>query len=455
MLYGTLILLSGASLLAITYGLVVTATRDVIFTGQDVMVSVPTGEIPNPGTERQIGSGILPPEQVQAQAHQLKELQERAIQQHNAELHQLLTQSATALGIMAIVSVALGWIVAGRVLRSLSTITRTVQDISATNLHERLALDGPDDELKELGDTFDSLLGRLEASFRSQRQFVANASHELRTPLARQRTMVQVAMSDPDVTIKSLRAALDETLTANQQQDRLIEALLTLARSEAGLDRREPLDLADVTDRVLLARGPEATRRGLHLTMALNPARTAGDPHLVERLVINLVDNAVRHNIASGGVHITTGISAGQAVLSITNTGPIIPATEIGRLFQPFQRLGRNRTNHDEGLGLGLSIVQAIAAAHDATLAAHSRPDGGMQVTVTFPSPPRPSRWKSTPADLEDLLARIERHEQKEPNLQQPADGNHQPAAPTTAASPGALAFRFGASPKEQHQGDV
>jgi signal transduction histidine kinase len=324
----------------------------------------------------------LTPEQVQAQADGMRA---QALQQHAAELHQLLTQSAIALAVMAIVSIALGWIVAGRVLHPLRTITRSAQDISATSLHQRLALNGPDDELKELGDTFDRLLSRLEASFRSQRQFVANASHELRTPLARQRTLVQVAMSDPDATIESLRAAHEETLTANQEQERLIEALLTLARSDAGLDRQESFDLAQLTDHVLHVRDSQATRRGLHLTMTLNPAPTTGDPRLVERLVTNLVDNALRHNIASGHVQVTTATSAGHAKLSVTNTGPTIPASEVGRLFEPFQRLGANRTRHDGGLGLGLSIVQAIATAHNAALAADPRPEGGMQVTVTFP----------------------------------------------------------------------
>jgi signal transduction histidine kinase len=383
MLYGTFFLLSGAGLLAITYGLVVHATEGVVFNGQDGSVGMigATSPAPNPSEQVLIWPEGLTPEQVQAQADGMRA---QALQQHAAELHQFLTQSAIALAVMAVISIALGWIVAGRVLHPLRAITRSAQEISATSLHERLALNGPDDELKELGDTFDRLLGRLEASFRSQRQFVANASHELRTPLARQRTLVQVAMSDPDATIESLRAAHEETLTANQQQERLIEALLTLARSDAGLDRREPLDLAQVTDHVLLARDPEATRRGLHLTTTLNPAPTTGDPHLVERLVTNLVDNALRHNIASGHVQVTTGTSAGHATLSVTNTGPTIPASEVGRLLQPFQRLGANRTRHDGGLGLGLSIIQAIATAHNAVLAAHPRPGGGMQVTVTF-----------------------------------------------------------------------
>jgi signal transduction histidine kinase len=161
--------------------------------------------------------------------------------------------------------------------------------------------------------------------------------------------------------------------------------LLTLARSDAGLDRREPFDLAEVTDRVLLAREADAIRRCIDLPTALDAAPTGGDPQLAERLVTNLVDNALRHNVTSGRVEVATGIHAGRAVLSVTNTGPVVPASEVGRLFQPFQRLGSGRTRHDEGLGLGLSIVQAIATAHDATVSADPRPGGGLRVTVAFP----------------------------------------------------------------------
>ncbi|GIH21540.1 HAMP domain-containing sensor histidine kinase [Rugosimonospora africana] len=268
---------------------------------------------------------------------------------------------------------ALGWFVAGRMLRSLHTIATTVQHISATNLHRRLAIGGPDDELKELGDTFDSLRGRLEASFRPQRQFVANASHELRTPVARQRTLIQIALADPEATAASLRTAHERVLTTNQQQEQLIEALLTLARSHAGLDRREPFDLARLTDHVLLAHETEAARRGVQLATTLDPAPTAGDPRIAERLVTNLMDNALRYNADAGRIEVTTATDAGYAKLTVTNTGRPIPASEVGRLFQPFRRLGPNRTRRDGGLGLGLSIVHAIATAHDAAVTAHPR----------------------------------------------------------------------------------
>jgi signal transduction histidine kinase len=300
-------------------------------------------------------------------------------------MRQLLVQSGIALGLMSVVSIGLGWIVAGRVLRPLRTITTAARESSASNLHQRLALQGPDDELKELGDTFDELLGRLEMSFQSQRRFVANASHELRTPLALQRTLVQVALSDPDATVDSLRTAHERVLGATTQQERLIDALLTLARGERGLDRRRPLDLAEVTSQVLLTRDTQATRRGIHLVPTLHRAPTFGDPQLVEHLVANLVDNGLRYNVASGRLEVSTGTTADGALLSMVNTGPVVPADQVDRLFQPFQRLGADRTHHDGGLGLGLSIVAAIATAHGATVAARPRPAGGMELTVTFP----------------------------------------------------------------------
>jgi signal transduction histidine kinase len=394
MLYGSLFLLCGTALLAVMYGLVVRATDRVVFKGQDSVIGVSrsTGDVPEPDPSlQQLPDGLTPP-QAQAQVRRIEEL---TLAQHDAALHEFLIQSAIALAIMAIVSIVLGWVVAGRFLRPLRTITQRARQISATNLHARLALSGPRDELKELGDTFDDLLGRLDASFRSQRQFVANASHELRTPLARQRTLIQIGLGDPDATIGSLRAVHERALAANDQQTRLIEALLTLARSDAGLAEREPIDLARLTDQVVFAHESEATRRGIRLSTTLDPAHTNGDPHLVERLVTNLVQNALRHNTtpdrstgaSRGHVEVSTGIFAGRAELSISNTGPIVPESAIDRLVQPFQRLGTDRTHQDGGAGLGLSIVHAVAMAHDASLSVRPRPGGGLRATVRFPGP--------------------------------------------------------------------
>jgi signal transduction histidine kinase len=267
------------------------------------------------------------------------------------------------------------------------TITAAARDISATSLHRRLELGGPDDELKALGSTFDDLLGRLEASFRAQRQFVANASHELRTPLAWQRTLVQVTLADPDADAALLRAAHERVLASGAHQERIIEALLTLSRGQAGLDGREPFDLAALADPVVLARRSEAQDRQLAIHTALTPAPASGDPRLAERLVANLVDNALRHNVPGGYVEVVTGSSADGSVLSVINTGPVVPAEAVGRLLQPFQRIGAHRTGHGEGVGLGLSIVQAIAEAHGAALVVRPQQAGGLRAEVTFPRP--------------------------------------------------------------------
>jgi signal transduction histidine kinase len=307
--------------------------------------------------------------------------------QRSADLRVLAIVSVIALATMAAVSMGLGWLIAGRVLRPLRTITTAARDISATDLHRRLALDGPNDEFKELGDTFDGLLARLDASFHAQRQFVANASHELRTPLARLKTLVQVTLADSNASPESLRAAHERVLASEEQLERLIEALLNLASGERTLDRHEPVDLTAVTAQVLAARRPEIERHGLRLNATLDPAGAQGNPQLVERLVANLIDNAIVHNLAGGRIDVTTATATGQAVLSVANDGPVIRPEELDRLQQPFQRLETARTSHGGGHGLGLSIVHAIATAHGATLSVHPQAAGGLHVTVRFPSP--------------------------------------------------------------------
>jgi signal transduction histidine kinase len=392
LLYGGLFLLSGIVLLGITYALVREATDGVyVYRGPNgITGAVVESPRKSPHTKAPGGSEInvaddatkdLTPRQQRAQARQIESL---ARQQHEDQLHFLLTRSAVALGIMTLLSLVLGWFIAGRALRPVRTITSKTRAITATNLHARLALDGPNDELKELGDTIDELLGRLEGAFDAQRQFVANASHELRTPLARQRTIAQVAFSDPDATVESLRTAHERVLAAGQEQAQLIDALLTLTRGQAGLARRLPFDLGAITDTVVRERAVEANERDLHLHRAITPAWTSGDPHLAERLVTNLVENALRHNRPHGRVDISTRVRDGHAILSITNDGPPIPPSELGRLFEPLQRLDPARSSHPEGHGLGLSIVQAIATAHGATIQSRARPEGGLRIEVRF-----------------------------------------------------------------------
>ena len=305
--------------------------------------------------------------------------------QVNYDKQEILVLSAVALAVIAIAAAAIGWMIAGRVLRPLSTITAAARRIAASSLHERLALDGPDDELKELADTLDNLFARLEASFDAQRRFAANASHELRTPLTRERTLLQVTRADPASTADTWDAVSRELLASNAEQERLIEALLTLASGEADASRREPLNLAVIASAALASDRSAISRLGLHVSADTEPAILDGDPLLVQQLVTNLIDNAVRHNVPGGDVRVATGTSDGQAVLSVTNSGPVIPPAEVDRLFQPFQRFGPRPARRDGGHGLGLSIVHAIAISHGATVAARARPGGGLGVDVTFP----------------------------------------------------------------------
>jgi signal transduction histidine kinase len=329
------------------------------------------------------GSSALTP------AQRAKLLADAQFQIHYDE-RQIVIICAILLAGVAVAAATIGWIIAGRVLRPLSTITAAARRIAASSLHERLALDGPDDELKELADTLDNLLARLEASFDAQRRFAANASHELRTPLTRERALLQVTLADPASTTGTWRAVSEELLASNAEQERLIEALLTLASGEADASQREPLDLADITGAALAAAQPGISSLGPHVHTDIQPTILDGDPLLVQQLVTNLIDNAVRHNIPGGDVQVATRTSGGHAVLSVSNSGQVIPAADVDRLFQPFQRLGPRPARRGGGHGLGLSIVRAIATAHGATITAEPRPGGGLAIDVAFPPPVLP-----------------------------------------------------------------
>ena len=371
-LYGGAVFLAcGATVLAFTYllyGLLGNATHPVLHLRKPGKVVPITAVQPAEATIHMTGLGQL-----------------------SLDRQQLLIASGIALAVIAVAAAAIGWLIAGQVLRPLRTITAAARRISASSLHERLALPGPDDELKELADTLDNLFGRLEASFDAQRRFAASASHELRTPLTRERTLLQVTLADPAATTGTWQAVSRDLLASNAEQERLIEALLTLASSEAGPGEREPADLAAITSEALAAARPAITRLGLHVQAGLQAAALDGDPLLIQQLVTNLIDNAVRHNIPGGDIQITTSTSHAGAVLSVTSSGPLIPAAEVDRLFQPFQRLGPRPARRDGGHGLGLSIVRAIATAHDATIGARARPGGGLAINVTFPPSPGPA----------------------------------------------------------------
>ena len=379
-LYGVLFLLSGAGLLAIT-----------------ITTVLARGWLPSQGYSIGVARGTSP-----ARIHQLQvQAAAQAARQHAAAVDQLLTGSAVALGVMAVVSVALGWVVAGRVLRPLRQMTAAAQRISEDNLGERLAVPGPGNELKDLGDTIDGLLDRLEGAFTAQRNFVASASHELRTPLTLTRTLLQTAITDPRPSLASYRTTCEEALAAGDQQEQLIEALLTLARSQRGLDRRGPLDLAAITTSALRAREPDAAGRGLAIGSSITAAPVLGDARLLERLAANLIDNAIRHNIPGGRLDLQVTTSGSHPTLKITNTGPLIPAGQASRLLQPFQRLSATRPAGNDGLGIGLAIVAAIAKAHNATLTIDPAPRGGLDIAVSFP----PAATTITATDQRALAA--------------------------------------------------
>jgi signal transduction histidine kinase len=370
--YAGLFLLLGTALLAVVYLLATRGTTVDVSSAQPIQLRVSPGfpSVPLPNVAKT----------------------SLAVQQRSADLARLFTISWIVLAITTIGAAVLGWFAAGRVLRPLRSITSTARTISAGNLHERLAMTGPNDEFKQLGDTLDDLLGRLEASFDAQRRFVASASHELRTPLTLERTLLQVALADPNGSEQTLRATCEELLASQADQERLLEALLTLASSERGLEKRELVDLEALASAELQRLQPKIERRGLTLETTLGPAVTTGEPALIRRLIANLIDNAIDYNVVGGRVEIRTERSAEYALLAVSNSGPPIQAAQVEKLFEPFQRLNGTRTTTDGHHGLGLSIVRAIAVAHNAEVTAAPRAGGGLTVTVWMPtaSAPRP-----------------------------------------------------------------
>jgi signal transduction histidine kinase len=407
-IYAGLFLASGAGLLAINYALVsgqltsdyfakisFNAGKEQVFIEHHsgfsggLAVTAPVGggsrgtivgtTNPSPGGSPTTINGKALPKGIQLPSQTV--LQAGAIASSNAAHGTLLIESGIALAIMALLAAALGWVMAGRALRPLRAIMATAREISASNLHRRLALTGPDDELRQLGRTFDALLERLETAFTAQRQFAANVSHELRTPLTYERALIEVALADPNASNERLRVVLDQVLASGEHQERLIEALLVLSRSQRGLDHFEPVDLAAVAAQTLEA----VDANGLTVERSLAPALTDGDPRLIERLAANLLSNAVQHNQPTGRIDVTTRTTKDAAILRVTNSGPTIPPDDLNRLFEPFQRIDGTRTSTADGLGLGLSIVKAIADAHTATITTALPDHGGLSIEIAFP----------------------------------------------------------------------
>ncbi|KAB2975261.1 HAMP domain-containing histidine kinase [Streptomyces sp. SS1-1] len=305
--------------------------------------------------------------------------------ERKAALDNLLSRSLLALLGLAVIAFAFGYAMAGRVLSPLGRITRTARAVAGSDLSRRIELDGPDDELKELADTFDEMLERLQRAFTAQQRFVGNASHELRTPLAINRTLLEVHLSDPGAPVE-LQQLGKTMLATNERSEQLVEGLLLLARSENQIIERKPVDLAEVAEQAVDQVRAEADAKGVTIRGEHRPAVIQGNGVLLERIALNLVQNAVRYNVPEDGwVEVTTEVRHGQAVLVVTNTGPVVPAYEIDNLFEPFRRLRTERTGSDKGVGLGLSIVRSVARAHGGHIAAEPREGGGLVMRVTFP----------------------------------------------------------------------
>ncbi|MGO9961299.1 MAG: sensor histidine kinase [Solirubrobacteraceae bacterium] len=402
LLYGALFLVSGAVLLAVTYTLVSNATvTGARFVGPPAFARfarsgpVPAQILSTPtvGNRR-----VTIPPGLAARVKKLLGSQVGRVvvaiggsTQRIADLHHLVIESVIALALMAVISGGLGWVVAGRVLRPLRTMTAATRQISEASLDRRLAMPGPPDELRRLADTIDGLLERLQTAFDAQRRFVANASHELRTPLTVTRALLEMTISDPDATVETFRQTGREVLEEGERQEQLIDALLSLAQGQRGIDHWETVDLAAIAGDVLAGLERGAAARGLTLDVSLGGAPVSGDCRLIERLASNLIDNAIRHNIRGGLVRVSVDARTGSAVLAVSNTGQPVPEEEVERLLQPFQRLtagreaGRGGDGTGGGLGLGLSIVAAIADAHGASLEVHPGARGGLEVSVRFP----------------------------------------------------------------------
>ncbi|MEU0216236.1 HAMP domain-containing sensor histidine kinase [Streptomyces sp. NPDC006265] len=377
LLYGGMFLIAGILLLSIIYLLAAQALN----TGNEPLFKIIGG------TEIKVASDRCPA--VNSASPTLAEFNAAISKciddQRHVALDSLLSRSLLALLGLAVIAFAFGYAMAGRVLSPLGRITRTARAVAGSDLSRRIELDGPDDELKELADTFDDMLERLQRAFTAQQRFVGNASHELRTPLAINRTLLEVHLSDPNAPMELQQ--LGKTLLAtNERSEQLVEGLLLLARSDNQIVERGPVDLAEVAEQAVDQVHGEAESKGVLIRGEQKPAVVQGNGVLLERIALNLVQNAVRYNIAEDGwVEVTTDVQHGQAVLVVSNTGPVVPAYEIDNLFEPFRRLRTERTGSDKGVGLGLSIVRSVARAHGGHIYAQPREGGGLVMRVTLP----------------------------------------------------------------------
>ncbi|MFE9681347.1 sensor histidine kinase [Streptomyces sp. NPDC002701] len=375
LLYGGMFLIAGILLLSIIYLLAAQALHEV--SGVAFKVT---------GSNLQLTSDTCPQLTSAGSNEELNAmLKECTAAQRQHALDGLLSRSLMALLGLAVIAFAFGYAMAGRVLSPLGRITRTARAVAGSDLSRRIELDGPDDELKELADTFDDMLERLQRAFTAQQRFVGNASHELRTPLAINRTLLEVHLSDPGAPMELQQ--LGKTLLAtNERSEQLVEGLLLLARSDNQIVERKPVDLAEVASQAIDQVRGEADAKGVEIRGERAAAVVQGNGVLLERIALNLVQNAVRYNVPDEGwVEVVTAVRHGQAVLTVSNTGPVVPAYEIDNLFEPFRRLRTERTGSDKGVGLGLSIARSVARAHGGHIVAEPREGGGLVMRVALP----------------------------------------------------------------------
>jgi len=378
LLYTSLFAICGAVLVTVTYFLLAHNLHDTAKT--TTTTSPPDASLIARCAESQAVGGVQDPNlKAKCAALYASGIKAGAQAQRNETLDHLLTYSVVTLVVVTVLAAVLGWIVAGRILRPVHQLTAAARAASERNLSQRLALQGPRDELRDLADTFDDMLARLERAFAMQRQFIANASHELRTPLTVMRTSIDVVLDKATPTPDELTSMGSDVRDAVDDAERLIDALLTLARTDNRRPASDSLDLATLAEDALDGRSPG----GLTTSTSLAPATVAGDAVLLERLIANLLDNAQRYNVPAGSIAISTGVVGDDAVLRVVNTGPVIPPEEVDRLFLPFTRLD-DRTRHD-GFGLGLALVGSIATMHGGVVSAASVPTGGLDITVRFP----------------------------------------------------------------------
>jgi signal transduction histidine kinase len=409
LLYGGMFLLAGGALIAIFYVLF----RDK-YPCDNALAHILAGSRKGSDVVTTFPSGI----KLNIPLSDVQDIYHRWDGSRAAALSSLVDECLLAVVPMATLAAVSGWVMAGRALRPVRQITQTARRVVGRNLRERIALSGPTDEIKELADTFDAMLERLDASFEGQRQFVANASHELRTPLATNRTLLEVAVTSGRVPA-NLRPLVDAVLATNERSELIIDGLLTLASSESKTIRRVPVDLSDIAAEAVEQTAAEAATARITVNTAPDPATTTGDPVLLERLALNLVRNGIRHNHPGGWVKVGTaaGVQPGDVELVVANSGPLVQPQQLSLLFEPFRRLGRDRTA-SEGVGLGLSIVRSVVQAHTGRLVATAHESGGLHIRVCLPAAPPDS--PAPPTDPHTVA--------------RPALAGAQPADPPSAA---------------------